>query len=297
MITYYNKADGVFVPAIPDFSLAETLECGQCFRAAQIRPNQYFLIAHGRLLTITQEDASFFFAPCTVSEFETLWMDYFDLARDYGKIKRRLSREDVVLREATAFAGGIRILKQDFFECLLSFIISQNSSIAKIRQVVQLLSQRYGEYLGDVEAVGGLVPCHSFPSLDKLAPLSIQDYRACKAGFRDKYLYDAVQRLRLGELADLADGALETPDLRRALMQIKGVGQKVADCVLLFSLMRYETFPTDVWVKRIMQYFYFGGKDTPIGQIHHLAEAKYGEYAGFAQQYLFHYARKQQLGK
>ncbi len=189
------------------------------------------------------------------------------------------------------FAPGIRILNQDRFECLISFIISQNNRIPMIKKVISNISKKYGKYIGSFEGE----EYYAFPKAEELAAADESGLMECRTGFRAKYIMDAVYKVLHGEIS-LEGDDMDTDSLRDMLMTIKGVGPKVADCVMMFSFGRCETFPTDVWVKRIMSELYFGGKEASVKEIHEKAEECFGEFAGYAQQYLFNYARHFKIG-
>ncbi len=278
---------------VNDFSLAQTLECGQCFRFKQTAENQYTVIACQRILSIRQHDDSILFYDTTKEEIEQIWMDYFDFKRDYGEIQKKLCRKDTVMSTAVDFAPGIRILRQDFFECLISFIISQNNHIPRIKKNIEAISHAYGSFLGEI----GGEALYAFPTPKQLAEVSEENLRQLNLGFRAKYIVDAVKRLVEQEIPVERFAEMTTEELKKCLMTIYGVGPKVADCVMLFSLGRYEVFPADVWIRRVMSYFYFGNKEIPLHKLQEIAAERFGEYAGFAQQYLFHYARQQRIGK
>jgi len=283
----YQDGPGVAVTGLDSFDIGETLECGQCFRFVKTGDNSYIIIARGRVITACQRDGALTLTPCGAAEFEAVWRDYFDLNTDYGRIKDALSG-DPVLREAAAFAAGIRILNQDPWECLISFIISQNNRIPQIKRVISNLSLRYGEPLGEYGA---------FPTPQGMRDAQIDDLTACRMGFRAKYISDAVARTVAGELDFAALPALRTAALREKLTSVHGVGAKVADCTMLFGFGRREVFPVDVWIKRVMEHYYFGGKNVPIRDISAFAAERFGALAGYAQQYLFHFARVQKIGK
>ncbi len=275
---YIKYKDGVKMTDFNSFDIRQILECGQCFRFFG-KENNYFIIAHGRKLNIIQSDDEVFFTPCNIEDFENIWINYFDLERDYLRIKKILSSSDNILAEAVNLYGGIRILQQDKWECLLSFIISQNNRIPQIKKVIQNISHMFGmEICND---------CFAFPTRSQLINADEKKLMDCRTGFRAKYILDAINfDIDLEKLSDF-----HTADIKQKLMQIKGVGNKVADCTLLFSFGRHEVYPIDVWVKRVSQEIFFDNKNVSIKQIHEFAEKKFGELAGFAQQYLFHYIR------
>ena len=175
---------------------------------------------------------------------------------------------------------------------LISFIISQNKQIPHIKQLVKRISENYGEYIGEVNGE----KYYSFPDADILGNITEQDFRAMKTGFRAPYLYDAAQKLSKGEITAEKLKGLSEKETRKKLLEIKGVGEKVANCVMLFSLGFRDAFPIDVWMKRIMETLYFNGMDTPKEKIQEFAKELYGEYGGYAQQYLFCYGRENKVG-
>jgi len=288
-MNYAQKGNAVILTDYNSFSIEETLECGQCFRFIKIAEREYIIIAHSKVLSILDKGNEVHFFPCDIDEFESIWINYFDLKRNYREIKEILCERDEVLQKASAYANGIRILNQQSYECLISFIISQNNRIPMIKQVIKNICEFYGEGIGDFNA---------FPEPEKLVNLSEAELRECKAGFRAKYILDATRKVcdRNGGFLKEVDEA-DTETARKILMNIKGVGPKVADCVLLFSFGRHEVFPTDVWIKRVVEQLYFSGEQLSIKEIQQFSSEKFGEYAGYAQQYLFHYARSEQIGK
>lgn len=277
---------------ITDFDLAQTLECGQCFRFYKQSDNEYVIVAYNKLLHIKQVKSDLIFYNTQKNLVEDLWLDYFDLKRDYGEIKQFLLRKDNILETAIIEKHGVRILNQEFHEMLISFIISQNKQIPQIKQLVKRISERYGEYLGEVNGES----YYSFPDVKTLGKISEEDYREMKTGFRAPYLFDASQKLAKGEISCEELCGLSEEETRKKLIEIKGVGEKVANCVMLFSLGFRSAFPIDVWIKRIMETLYFKGKDTSKEIIGKFALDLYGEYGGYAQQYLFCYGRDNKVG-
>lgn len=285
-MNYIEKNEKIIMTEFDSFDIEQILECGQCFRFTKLAEKEYVIVAHKRVLHIKQENEKVFFYPCNKKEFEEIWIDYFDLNRDYNEIKKLLSKDKVV-KAAIEYASGIRILNQEPWECLISFIISQNNRIPMIKQVIKNISEAFGQKAGDY---------YLFPNIKELEKADNESLMACKTGFRAKYILDAIEKISSKEVDLASFSKLTTEEARKKLIEIKGVGPKVADCVLLFSLRRNEVFPTDVWVKRVMEYFYFDEKETPIKDIHSLAYKLWGDYAGFAQQYLFYYARSLKIG-
>ena len=221
-----------------------------------------------------------------------IWRDYFDFGRDYGRIKAALLQTDDTLKEAVETMQGVHILQQEFFETLISFIISQNKQIPHIKKIVSDISAKFGTYKG---TYGG-VDMYTFPSLDQLANASEEDFKELKTGFRAPYIMDAIRRNREGQFDKNELKSMDYDSCIKELMTIKGVGEKVANCVSLFGLGKKEAFPVDVWIKRIMETMYFGGVDTPKDKIAAFAKEQFGELGGFAQQYLFYYGKSIKMG-
>ncbi|MBR6350350.1 MAG: DNA-3-methyladenine glycosylase 2 family protein [Lachnospiraceae bacterium] len=272
---------------VKNFDLRQTLECGQCFNFEKLSDQEYAVVAFDRLLHVRQMGDELIFLNAGEEDINNIWIPYFDLNRDYGEIKDAVCKADERLKPITEQYGGIRILNQDFTETLISFIISQNKNITHIKQIVRLISENKGRPLG---IIGGR-EYYSFPKLSRLNEITEGDFRSLKTGFRAPYLRDAIDRMVSGEIDGdvLRDKSFE--EAKQDLTKIKGVGDKVANCVLLFSLGFRGAFPVDVWIKRIMEELYFH-KDTPKETIEKFAAEKFGQYGGYAQQYLFIYARE-----
>ncbi len=286
-----EEKGNIYIDKVIDFNIEQTLECGQCFHFERLDNMEYAVIAYGRLLHIKQEKDTLILYGKTKAEAENIWIPYFDLERDYGKIKSTLLKKDEKLKEAITEKYGVRILNQEFYETLISFIISQNKQIPHIKKIVFALSDTYGEPIGEI---GGKT-YYSFPTLEKLGEVTEDNYRELKTGFRAPYLKCA---------SDMLNSALKENEIRELsydaakemLMQIKGVGEKVANCVLLFGLSHRNAFPVDVWIKRTMEAVYFDGADTSKEKIMEFARDRFGEYGGYAQQYLFFYGRDGGIG-
>ena len=245
-----EKSD-IIIHGARDFDLTHIFECGQCFRWNRTGENEYTGTAKGHALTISQSADEIVFHDTPERVFYDVWYDYFDFGTDYGAIKERLS-DDPVMREAMKYGGGIRILNQDLWETVVSFIISASNNIPRIKGIVERLCAAYGEetvYRGDVY--------YTFPAAERLSALSREDLGVIRAGFRDKYIIDAAGKFHSGELSAQGLSKMTSQDAKKALMTISGVGNKVANCILLFGLHRTDAFPVDVWIKRIMEYCYF----------------------------------------
>ena len=282
----------VVLTEVRDFDLAQTLECGQCFHFKKLAEQEYAVCAFHRLLRIRQEKDSVILFDTTMQDYEMIWRDYFDFGRDYGRIKAALLQTDDTLKEAVETMQGVHILQQEFFETLISFIISQNKQIPHIKKIVSDISAKFGTYKG---TYGG-VDMYTFPSLDQLANASEEDFKELKTGFRAPYIMDAIRRNREGQFDENELKSMDYDSCIKELMTIKGVGEKVANCVSLFGLGKKEAFPVDVWIKRIMETMYFDGVDTPKDKIAAFAKEQFGELGGFAQQYLFYYGKSIKMG-
>ena len=227
------------------------------------------------------------FLNASADDVEYIWIPYFDLNRNYSEIKYAVASADSRLKSVIEKYYGMRILNQDFCETLISFIISQNKNIPQIKKCVKAICRQAGPCLGDINGK----KYYGFPSLDSLSQMSEQDFRDIKCGFRAPYIVGAIKHMAGGLNAqELSAGGYD--EAKEKLISIRGVGDKVANCVLLFSLGFREAFPVDVWIKRIMQDLYFGGTETPKPVIEAKGRELFGRYGGYAQQYLFTYARE-----
>ncbi len=270
-MNYKVLEDRIEVYGLSDFELKDTLTCGQCFRFKENADGSFLGVAFGRVIVLSKTDDTFILYT-SEEDFLNIWKSYFDLELDYGKIKEDLSKLHPTLKEAAKFAPGIRILKQEPFEALISFIISQNNNIKRISGIVEMLCELCGE-----EIEKGV---YAFPTAEALGRLTVEDLAPIRAGFRAKYIADAVKKVLNGEVDLMTMDSLSYDEAKAELMKIKGVGSKVADCVLLYGFHKLSGFPMDVWMKRAMAVLFpdFTGSD-------------FGEFAGIAQQYIFHYAR------
>lgn len=258
----------------PAFDLAQTFSCGQCFRwrpRKDARGIYWEGIAQGVFLQIRQEENSLAFS-CSQEEFQKVWVPYFDLDTDYRAYQQKLSAFHPILKEAIRYAPGIRILRQDPWEALCSFIISQNNHIPRIAGIIDRLCQLCAEAVRpDVFA---------FPSPQALALQTVESLGEIRAGFRAKYLCAAASLVSRGSLSLEQVAQVPLVNGREALQRIYGVGPKVAECALLYGFHKMEAFPMDVWMKRAMEVLFPG-----------MAPQDFGDCAGLAQQYIFHYSR------
>ena len=267
----------MFNTKIDDFSIEAIAESGQCFRIVPSENGGYSVNAFRHVVDIKKEaDGSFTFS-CDEKEYLDIWKDYFDLENDYGKYRSIALKDDEYLNRAISFGSGIRILNQDLWEMLISFIISQRKSVPAIRTSVERLSAMYGE-----EISGGY---HAFPEPEALLKADTEGLRSCGLGYRVEYIQNAAEAVCSGSLDIEGMKRLSTQELIEKLMELKGVGIKVASCVALFGFHRLDTVPVDVWMKRVIDTVYGGS----------LPE-EYAPYAGVLQQYMFNYARINKVG-
>ncbi len=257
--------------SLKNFDLSQTFDCGQCFRFDNF-DGKYRGVAFGKTLTAYQKRSSVILENVSSDDFRGVWNNYFDFDIDYGKIADSISGINGIMDAAIEECSGVHILKQEPWEALCSFVISQNNNIPRIKKIINSLCKCFGNDIG-----GG---AYSFPNAQVLASLKEKDLAPVRAGFRAKYIIDAAQKVSSGiiDFENLKKATNE--EAKNLLMQINGVGPKVADCVLLYGMHRLSAFPMDVWMKRVMDKF-FPDKKPEI----------FGEYAGIAQQYLYHYSR------
>lgn len=288
----YEDGNDIVIEELTDFDLEQTLECGQCFHFTKLGSHEYGLAAYQKLLHARQTKEELRLFDVSMEEFCSLWKEYFDLDRDYGAIKSFLLERDGKLKEAVETMSGVRILNQEFFETLISFIISQNKQIPHIKQIVNHISSVYGTFLGEI----GSEKFYAFPDVETMRELTEAQLRDCKVGFRAPYIRSAVELVGSGAVCPETLKTVSLEACRQQLMAIHGVGGKVANCVMLFGLGRREAFPVDVWIKRVMEYLYFDKADMPKEKIEQFAQKQFGSYGGYAQQYLFYYGKTVQMG-
>lgn len=273
------------------FNLVHIFECGQCFRWNKEENGSYTGVFKNNVLNIKEENGKIKFYGICEENIEKVVKDYFDFKTDYTKIKETLSKVDKYLEESIKFGNGIRILNQDLWEVLISFIISANNNIPRIKGIIERIAKQYGK---EIKFQGNSY--YIFPTPEELSKASVEDLRKLGLGFRDKRVYEATKKIKNGEI-DLQQivQIKDTNKIREILETLPGVGPKVADCILLFGLKRFEVFPIDVWVRRVMNDLYIKNEDeTKVNkkEIEHLAKTKYSNLAGIAQQYLFYWKRE-----
>lgn len=288
----YEKNNVVILEGVADFDPKHIFECGQCFRWMAEEDGSYTGVAKGKVINVSRENDTVYIKNSSLKDFNDIWKDYFDLNTDYTKIKNILKNMDEHLEKATEFGWGIRILRQDPWEMIISFIISSNNRIPMIQRAIGNLSRQYGTYIGQYNGVD----YYDFPTPEQLNKASIEDIRACSTGFRDKYIKSTTEAVINNNDDVYKYNSLSTEECRKELMKFNGIGPKVCDCIALFGMQKYDTFPVDVWVKRVMQEFYVE-EDMSLPKIRAYAIDKFKELSGFAQQYLFYYARELGIGR
>ncbi|MGL5381400.1 DNA-3-methyladenine glycosylase family protein [Clostridium sp.] len=301
--------DKVIIEGTRNFNIKQILECGQCFRWDKISDTNYIIIAYGRVIEVIQNGDDVTILNTNKDDFNKIWINYFDLEREYSTIKDELAKDEI-LKNSVEFGYGIRILNQDPFEMLISFIISARNSIPSIKKTVKKICEKWGnkiQYKG--------VEYHTFPMPDQIKGATLEEIQSTGASFRSKYIVDTIGKVNEAietkedyeknpsnyeERPEILDYDLEyiknlnDDDCHIALQKFMGVGAKVADCIMLFSMAKHSSFPVDVWVKRAMIHFYVA-PDVSLNKMRVFARDKFGNLSGLAQQYLFYYARENDI--
>ncbi|ADL08377.1 DNA-3-methyladenine glycosylase family protein [Thermosediminibacter oceani] len=270
---------------IQPFNLEAIAESGQAFRWNRLEDGGYLGVVGNLVIKAYQEEDTLRIFTNGGNDSIGFIRDYFDLERDYREIEDKLSGFDELV-PAVKFCSGNRILHQQPWETLISFILSANNSIPNIKRTIERMCSCYGT---PVEFEGEIY--YTFPTPEVLASLSEAQIRDTRCGFRGKYVIAAARMVAGGDIVLDELEKLPTGEARDYLMKIPGVGRKIADCVLLFSLRKFDAFPVDVWIKRVVEHLYFDGREMPVKKLQEFAENRFGPLAGFAQQYLFHYTR------
>lgn len=260
-----------------NFMPDQVFDCGQCFRFDKNENGRYCGVAKGRYIEVEKQNNDILLHNCNESDYRSIFSDFFDMDFDYSAALAAFP-QDEVLHKAAFFGNGIRILHQDNWEALCSFIISQNNNIPRIKGIIRNLCEKYGDPVY-TDSCGKTH--YSFPNAQRIAEAGESGMAELRTGFRAKYIYDAAQKVADGRIDLDAPYGMSYADGAKYLQEIKGVGLKVASCVLLFSYRKYDAFPVDVWVKRILEKYY----DGKVGAEY------FGMYAGLCQQYLFYFER------
>jgi N-glycosylase/DNA lyase len=280
-------ATEIFLPA-RDYDLAATLDSGQVFRWRK-ENNSWTGIVGKNYVRLTQKPDGIF-AETGASQKNWNWLrNFLQTEIELGKILKTFP-DDEPMNNAVTACHGLRILRQEPWECLASFILSSTKQIVQIRQIVSLLCERFGERLApQLHDSNDL--CYSFPPPEKIASLTEAQLRDCKMGFRAPHLLAAARQIAEGKFDLKKIRELNYPEARAELMKLRGVGEKIADCVLLFACGFDSAFPVDVWVERALRTLYFPRRRVTEKKLLHFAATHFGPHAGYAQQYLFHYVR------
>lgn len=274
------------------FELKDIFDCGQCFRWNEELDGSYTGVFKSNVINVKKIGNDVSFKGICKGNIEEEIEDYFDLNRDYEEIKENLSSIDDNMKKSIEYGNGIRILNQDLWETIISFIISANNNIPRIKGIIERLSKKYGEKI-----IWQGNEYYTFPTAKQLEVVTVEEYRQLGLGFRDVRLFETVKmvlekQIDLKQLYDEQD----TDRVRNELLKLSGVGPKVADCILLFSdLKRFDVFPIDVWVRRVMNDLYIKEDDeakVSKKKIEKLAKEKFGDLSGLAQQYLFYWRRE-----
>lgn len=267
------------IEGIKDFDLEHTFDCGQCFRWEKQPDDSYTGIAMGKVVNMSfdSEKGILIIDNCSEDDFNNIWKHYLDFDTDYSEIKRILSLEDPVMKKAIEYGSGIRILNQELWETVLSFLISQNNNIPRIKGCIENLAKSFGTSAGYYKGR----EYYNLPSAQVLSMLTVEDLASVRLGYRAKYIIETSKCV--------AESGL--PEDAQELTNLCGVGPKVANCIALFGMNKCDSFPIDVWVRRVMSRLYGLDEDNKK-EIASFAMEKFGKLSGFAQQYLFYYMRK-----
>ncbi len=270
------------------FNSIHIFECGQCFRWNKQEDGSYVGIVRKNVLKVEEKEYNVIITGNCEENIKDLCEDYFSLKEDYEKVKRDLAKIDDNLKTSIKFGEGIRILHQDLWETLISFIISANNNIPRIKGIIERISKKYGKKI-TFEGKD----YYTFPTPEELSKATVEDLRNLGLGFRDVRVYETTKKVCTKEI-DLEKIKEEKniEKIEEELLSLPGVGPKVADCIMLFALKKYQVFPIDVWVKRVMSELYFENKEQKPQKIKDFVKEYYGEKAGLAQQYLFYWRRE-----
>lgn len=279
--------NGILLSNVKNFELKHIFECGQCFRWNKTENGSYIGVAFNRVIEVQKQGEDVIIYNTDMKDFNLIWKEYFDLDTDYALIKESL-KEDPLLNKAIDFGYGIRILNQECFEMIISFITSANNRIPMIKKCIENMSRMWGkpiEYNGKTY--------YGFPEVSKIAQASISELESAGTGFRAKYIKDTAEKIYENNNIDYIR-RLNDDECHNELMKFSGIGPKVADCIMLFSMQKHSAFPVDVWVKRAMIHFYLA-PDVSLNKIRDFGRKKFNNLSGFAQQYLFYYARENNI--
>lgn len=277
----------MFTRIIDDFDLKNTFLNGQCFRFDPYK-NGFLGIAKNKVIYLEKNGDEFLIDGVSEEEFQRIFVEYFDLDRDYRKIADSFVKEEN-LNSAISYGEGMKILKQDFWEALISFIISQNNNITRIKGIIARLSMKYGTPIEYDNTTFYL-----FPTKEQLKDVTEEDYKKLGCGYRAGFLESTVRFVLENDFSEKDFLGLDYFQAKEKLLSLKGVGPKVADCILLFGLNYLNAFPVDTWIKKVMESLFLK-RSASNKEIWEYSQQAFGDYAGIAQQYLFYYARENKI--
>lgn len=262
---------------IKSFDPKHIFECGQCFRWEKEKNDSYTIVFEKNVINIKKENEKIIFNGICDGDIQKIIYKYFDLGTNYENIKKELSKIDDFLKTSIEYGNGIRILKQDLWETIISFIISANNNIPRIKKIIENLSKKYGEKI-----IYKNKTYYTFPTPKELAKANVEDLRKLGLGFRDKRIY-SITKMIVNKEIDLKEieNLKFTKRIKEKLLILPGIGPKVSDCIMLFALKKFEVFPIDVWVKRVMNEIYIKKEEKDIStiKIEKLAKEKFGNLA------------------
>jgi len=269
-----------------DINLTDTITCGQCFRFYEENDGSFTMVIKDRVINIRNDEHNNLFVESNNEDnLENVIKDYFDLERNYDEINQILLKKDKTMKECIENSKGLKILKQEPFEMLISYIISQNNKVSRISNSVNYICEKYGK-----KVIFRNKDYYLFPTIDEMKEINLEVLKESKVGFRDKYILSVIENIKNGNLNVESITNMNTNDALEYLKRMKGIGPKVASCILLFGYSRFDVFPIDTWVKKAMAILY-----SDIGQsqknISEFAKEKYGKYCGIALQYMYHSMR------
>lgn len=265
------------------FKLNDTITCGQIFRFSKLEDGSYDVILKDRVINVYKKGDYLYVTSNNEDNLEEVVTNYFDLENDYDSMNNYLKQVDDKITPSVEFSSGLTMIKQDPFETVIEYIISSNNGVLQIANALNLIAEKYG-----TEVIFNYKKYFLFPSYEDLKDVSEEDFRACKVGFRDKYLKQIINKLNDKEIDLNSYFDMETKDALESLMLNSGIGPKVASCILLFAYQKYDVFPVDTWVKKVMKESYNIEGEKNIREF---AKKTYGPYSGIAIQYLFNYGR------
>ncbi|MGM0379803.1 MAG: DNA glycosylase [Bacillota bacterium] len=270
---------------IKDLNLEKIYDSGQVFNWYKEDNGSFTIISKDRLINLKQKDENLIYFK--YDKFDKFWKNYFDLNKDYNEIFKTFPKKDIHLNKALEYGHGLKLLNQDLFEIIITFIISANNNMKRIRNSIHKLSKNYGKFLKTINNKD----YYSFPTADVIANLTVDELRDMGVGYRDKYLKKSAQMINNGEIDLNQINKLPIDKARNVLKKLHGVGNKVADCILIFGSNKTQAFPVDTWVKKVLNHYYsIDSKDAKT--LRNFSKKHFGPYAGYAQQYLFYYIKE-----